>query len=186
VGHAVNEKVDIVFLNSTGSPFEFLQYLTCYTGSFANQTIQQDFVASAPAPRPNVGLFVHAVLRFQGESPGDPTVDFSAVVVNMFYTAPDCNPADTLGYIGCIIAQGLATGIKGIQFLFNGAIFLGLLIVWGGTVIVEFVAGIVLASAALLTMPGEPALASGIIGLFLLVLWGGLIFAIITLVRGNE
>lgn len=171
----VNTKVDFQFTNTSHATFEFAQYLTCYPGDFANQTLRQDFTAR---PRGNILQYSSAFVDIKPEGPYD--ADFSYVHVSLQYVTPDCNPADTLGYIGCLIGQGLQLAFNIFLFAINGLVFAGQVLIW-------FVASVGIffgAIPALFGMEGAPPLVTGSFGILFIALLFYLAFVFVSRIRG--
>lgn len=170
-----NHRIDYLFYNTS----ESLQYeippgtFFCGFNTFQNVTFLSNFDTPYPiVANTNAG-------RYE-VNPEEPivSVDFSFIAITLIVgSTTECTGADTLTYIGCIIAGFFNAIIKGLRFLINGIIFTGQLIAYLIGLITAFFAVI----AYFLSIPGAPVIVQAIIDVIII----GMIFAVIFIILGK-
>lgn len=149
--------------------------------SFSNVTVYSYF----DTPYPKISDFNNGRVVF---NPGSPdAAEFSFLRVTLIYGATaECTGADTLTYIGCIIAGFFNFVIRVGRVIINGFVFLGQVIVYLGTVAFTFLGGLAGTFVFLFAIPGMPSIIQGIFDVILVgcLLW--IFFLIAKLMRGTE
>jgi hypothetical protein len=166
-----NSYVDYLFYNSG----EVLQAeippggFFCGYNTFQNVTVFAQFDTAYPTVADfNAGVFE--------VNPSAPT-DYSYIRITAIVGgSKDCTGADTLTYIGCVIAGFFNAVIKALRFLLNGIVFIGLIIVYFGSIVAAFLVMV----AFFFSVPGAPPIVQGLLSVFVV---GALLLVGITIIN---
>jgi len=112
--------------------------------------------------------------------------NISFISVNVFYnTEPECSPADTLTYIGCLIGQTLVVLFKVALIAINAVIFGVQLIFYGLTVGAILFGGFLSVIQFLFAVPGAPIVVQALIDIVLAGMIFTLLLTVVRLIRGG-
>lgn len=111
----------------------------------------------------------------------------SFIHVNVFYnTEPECSPADTLTYLGCLFGQTLVVLFKiGVIFI-NVVVFLVQVVVYGLSVAGILFGGLLAIFQFLFAVPGAPLVVQAVIDIVLAGMIFTILLSVVRLIRGGS
>jgi hypothetical protein len=144
---------------------------------FASDEFQDVTFGNAfDTPYPVMGSFNPGAVVITGQ------IDVSNVVVTLTYLGTaDCTGADTLTYIGCVLAGLFNTIVNAIGVVIGGIIFIGQILVYLLSIVVAFISMV----AFFFAVPDAPPVVQGVFTAFIIGALALIIIAIITRVRGS-